>query len=156
MGSDGAQLGINAEAAMGKIVGGKDIPDDAIVSMQEQADRIMAVDITAQPRDYGHCADIVAKCIVLWLREDPSRASGPPETVYERDPEGNLVFNDEGGLNVVMDGWYDRMKQGGSDYGKHIEALGISGFQWGWAVNAARAIVELPAVPNPAIIEVGG
>lgn len=29
--------------------------------------------------------------------------------------------------------------------------FGLSGFQWGWAVNAAAALLEQPPVPNPAI-----
>ena len=31
---------------------------------------------------------------------------------------------------------------------------GISGFQWGWAVNASRYCVELPPASNPAILTV--
>jgi hypothetical protein len=35
-----------------------------------------------------------------------------------------------------------------------LGALGITGFQWGWAVNAARFAESLPPEPNPAIITV--
>jgi hypothetical protein len=31
---------------------------------------------------------------------------------------------------------------------------GCSGFQWGWAVNAARSILNLDAVPNPALMTI--
>jgi hypothetical protein len=38
------------------------------------------------------------------------------------------------------------------DEGVDLGALGLTGFQWGWAVNAARyALSELP-VANPAIL----
>jgi hypothetical protein len=40
-------------------------------------------------------------------------------------------------------------------YEREIAGLGITGFQWGWGVNAARRLVELPPQPNPAIVDVG-
>jgi hypothetical protein len=40
-------------------------------------------------------------------------------------------------------------------HGIPLDELGITGFQWGWGVNAARRCVELPPVPNPAIVEIG-
>lgn len=46
---------------------------------------------------------------------------------------------------------YDAMKAAGHDLG----ALGLTGFQWGWALNAARRCVELPPLPNPAIMDLG-
>jgi len=30
----------------------------------------------------------------------------------------------------------------------------LTGFMWGWAVNAARAVLELEPLPNPAIVDV--
>jgi hypothetical protein len=32
--------------------------------------------------------------------------------------------------------------------------LGLTGFQWGWAVNAARRCLELEPVDNPAILTI--
>jgi len=38
---------------------------------------------------------------------------------------------------------------------RYNECNECSGFQFGWALNAVRAIVELPPVPNPAILTIG-
>lgn len=39
--------------------------------------------------------------------------------------------------------------------GVTIYGLGLTGFMWGWAVNAARRCLELDSVPNPAILVIG-
>jgi hypothetical protein len=33
--------------------------------------------------------------------------------------------------------------------------MGMSGFQWGWAHNAARTLCEMPEVQNPALVVMG-
>lgn len=48
---------------------------------------------------------------------------------------------------VVTAGWYEQMKDQGV-----MPALDLTGFMWGWAVNAALRCMELPPRPNPAII----
>lgn len=53
-------------------------------------------------------------------------------------------------LNVNL---YDVVKQLHPEYQPLFDDL--TGFMWGWAVNAARHILKLGAVPNPAIITVG-
>lgn len=56
----------------------------------------------------------------------------------------------------------------GDPYGRDIEALmtdeersiviegnwGLTGFQWGWAVNTVAFLTEQPPVPNPALITI--
>lgn len=132
--SDGAHDGIRPQAAMGA-------PEPKRKdSTSEMAARIMS---STGPSGYDGTAEYCAKLIVEWLSEDPSRAQGPPENVYESGPNGEWTGT------VTERGWYDRMKADGIPLGQ----LDLTGFMWGWAVNAARAIVELPPVPNPAIIE---
>ena len=95
---------------------------------------------------YDRTADYAARLILEWLLADPSRALGPTENVYENQGE-----RDKPWTGVVLEvGWYDRMK----DDGVPLEQLGLTGFQWGWAVNAARGILGLLFVPNPAIITI--
>jgi hypothetical protein len=38
------------------------------------------------------------------------------------------------------------------DRASALSDLGLTGFMWGWAVNAARYSLELPLEPNPAIV----
>jgi hypothetical protein len=45
---------------------------------------------------------------------------------------------------------YQAMK----DSGIPLSNLGLTGFQWGWAVNAARRCLELEPIPNPAILTI--
>lgn len=52
----------------------------------------------------------------------------------------------------VRDGLYDVMKAEGID----LAELELTGFMWGWAVNAARKVLGDGPVPNPAIVEIGG
>jgi hypothetical protein len=73
---------------------------------------------------YAGAADYAARLIIEWYIVDPKR-------VHDGDP-------------------YEPMKASGID----LARFGFTGFQWGWAVNAARACLELAAVPNPAIVHV--
>lgn len=145
--SDGAHLGVSADRALKTVLGGEPSPaEDEQMGVIEFRDYIMGPD---EPLDYGECARRVARAILEFWMEDPKRATIPAEPVYETSPDGRLVFNADGGLNLVTPGLYDVMKADGV----YIEE-GISGFQWGWAVNAARRCVELPPVANPAIVEI--
>lgn len=147
--SDGAHAGISADRALDTILGGAPAPtEDEGQTAEEMRAEIMA--LTEDPHTYGGTANWTAKLILEWLLADPRRAQFPIENVYEHDDAGNLVFNAEGGLNLIEHGWYDRMKDDGID----LADLGLSGFMWGWAVNAARRCLELPPVANPAIINI--
>jgi hypothetical protein len=146
--SDGAHLGVSADRALRTILGGDPSPaENEQTGVIEFRDWIMQPD---QALDYNECARRVARAVLEFWLEDPRRASIPPENVYETGPDGRLVFNAEGHLNLVTPGLYRVMHEHGID----LDDLGITAFQWGWAVNAARRCVELPPAPNPAIIEV--
>ena len=113
MSDDGAQLGYGAEAAMHAALGGEQPSDEDRETAEQMAASIMALE--ADPGTYDGTPRWTAKLIVLWLRQDPQRAQLPTENVYERDEAGKLVFNTDGGLNLVEPGWYDRMKRDGFD-----------------------------------------
>lgn len=147
--TDGAHLGVSANRALDTILGGAPSPaEDEQMGVAEFRDWITQPD---QELDYGECARRVARAILEFWMEDPKRATIPPEDVYEEGPDGRIVFNAVGGLNLVTPGLYQMMK----DHGIGLDELGITGFQWGWAVNAARRCVELPPAPNPAILTIG-
>jgi hypothetical protein len=97
-----------------------------------------------EPLDYSECARRVARTILEYYLADPRRASIPTETVYQEPVDWSNPVVAERGL-------YDVMKDDGYPLGD----LGLTGFQWGWAVNAARRCVELPPAPNPAILTIG-
>jgi hypothetical protein len=143
MSDDGVAEGLNAEEALGVVLGGEPAPTDKVRSTMEMAAIVRA---TTEPIGYDGTANYAAKLILDWLEEDPSRAQGPTENVYSEGPNGEWT-------GVVTErGWYGRMKEDGIP----MADLDLTGFMWGWAVNAARAIVELPPVPNPAILTING
>lgn len=152
MSGDGAHLGVSADRALKTILGGAPQPAD---HERMDAATMRAWILAAEPehsRDsYEECARYAAKLVLEYLLADPVRVAIPTENVYEEDESGGLVYNSTGGLNLVTPGLYERMKADGIP----LSDLGLSGFQWGWAVNAARRCVELPPVANPAILTIG-
>ena len=142
MSDDGANLNVDAESAMKVVMGGEE--EKPRRTTGEMAAEIRA---TTGPSGYEGTANYAAKLILDWLEADPSRAQGPTENVYNVDENGDTIYAPP----YAQLGWYDLMKQDGID----LAALDLTGFMWGWAVNAARTILELPAVPNPAIVTFG-
>ena len=146
--SDGAHLGVSAERALGTILGAEEQPKEGMTA-GEMKDWILACTAT-DATDYDGMARYAAKLVLEYLLADPKRAQIPTENEYEKDENGDLVFNDEGGLNLVTPDLYEVMKADGID----LSSLGLTGFMWGWAVNAARRCLELGPVPNPAIVTI--
>lgn len=141
MSSDGAHLGYGPEESMKALVGGEQPTEQ--MTAEEMRNNILAT-TEADANTYDGCGLYAAKLILLWLLADPSRAQGPPENIYEKDADGKMKWP----AVVTERGWYDRMKADGIK----INELDLTGFMWGWAVNAARRCLELPPEPNPAII----
>lgn len=146
--TDGAHIGVDAKRALGSILG-----DDPQPTEQERMDpEQMREWIMACTKDdatsYDGMARYAAKLILVFLLEDPRRASIPTENVYKKGADGEIDWSN---MEVESPGLYEVMKEHGSDIGE----LGLTGFMWGWAVNAARRCCELPPVPNPAIIDIG-
>lgn len=146
---DGAHLGVSAERALNVIVGGGSQPtEDEMETADEMRARLLA--LTEMEESYSGAADWTAAQILRWLMEDPARVQTPSESEYDFDNDPNHGSEGLDPKYVISEGWYNQMKKAGllpSD-------LGLTGFQWGWAVNAARRCLELPPVPNPAIITV--
>lgn len=149
--SDGAHLGISAEEAMKAAIGG--VEPTTVETVGEMRDRILSTTID-EATSYDGTATYMAKIIIEAFMADPALAQVPTENVYEEDANGRLVFNAAGGLTLVTDGLWTVLKARMSP--ADLAAVeGMTGFMWGWAVNAARRCVELPPVPNPAIITIG-
>lgn len=157
--SDGAHLGVSASRALDTILGGAEQPAESEqASPYEVRDRILAAAKRGgDPTDYGDCADMVAGFVlqfynahidaVHWPAEQKGEwvdANGTPVDPRERLPEGAEFKRSGPDLYTEVKAFTD---------GK-LEALGITGFQWGWAVNAARYAIDLAPEPNPAIVTV--
>lgn len=154
--SDGAHQGVMAERALGTILGGEEPPaDDEGMTKQQMRDAIAAVDVTAMPQTYDEACMLTARLVLDFITGDlATRRLIPAETVYDTECAAYKHWMSTGespedpSAIVKERGLYDVMKDAGID----LSALGLTGFMWGWAVNAARyALNELP-VPNPAIL----
>lgn len=147
MSTDGAHDGMNAHDAMKAAIAGDQPEPEALMTVQQMRDYLLSA--TFDDMTYEGCARYAAKLILEWLMEDPPRANGPTENVYQHEANGQMTWP----AVVLQEGWYELMCAG--EEWASINQLGLSGFQWGWAVNAARRCVELPEVPNPAIMIIG-
>jgi hypothetical protein len=158
MSSDGAHLGVSAKRALDTILGGRPEPAEA---EQEDAASVRARILAATqrggaPASYEDCADMVAGMVLMFYDAHPEALGWPVEAAHHWERDGKTVDPAESGwdnLTVVNDGPDLYGDVNAFTEGK-LSDLGITGFQWGWAVNAARFTKSLPPEPNPALIEV--
>ena len=85
--------------------------------------------------DYSGCAEYAAQRIMAAAARDP-RAFASAVEEYRANPYTSaidMLLTPEDRAEIIESGW------------------GITGFQWGWAVNSALYLMEQPPAPNPAI-----
>lgn len=121
--NDGAQMGIGAERALETILGGKPAPESAERMTTAQL-RDMLLSAEPDPQTYNDCANYCGRLFLEFLLAHPGAGGDSADELYAATKAA----------------------------GAPLKELGLTGFQVGWAANAARACVELPAVPNPAIM----
>jgi hypothetical protein len=125
MSDDGANLKIPAEAAMRAVLGAESEPKRMSDEEFEQMIR------TAESTDsYDGCANRAARLVLEYMEANPS--------------------------TVNLDVWqlYDTLKPTVSEMDRKECLEQTTGFMMGWAVNAARHILKMKPVPNPAIITI--
>lgn len=150
MGGDGAHEGITPERALKTILGGEPPPEDDEKRKRVEYEWRVKV-ATSDIKTYDDACLYTAKLILEYWAVSEERETIPAETVYDTPPDFWETFDGTQVPPVKELGLYERMKQDGID----LASLGLSGFQWGWAVNAARFIKGLPPEPNPAIVTIG-
>lgn len=146
---DGAHLGLSAKTALKTILGGEEPAKSEEKTPEEMF--LQIISCTENPNTYDGTATYCAHLILNWLLLDPERAHTSPETEY--DWQGDPDHGSEGMKPefLISLGWYEQMKKEGI---MPEDGLGLSGFQWGWAVNAARRCLALNPVANPALLEI--
>lgn len=158
MGSDGAELGVSAERALGTILGDQESPGED-EQMSDEAFEAWIRECPAIVNEYGETARLAAKRVLLFLEEFPEARTLAIETegawcdaagvqltqeqLREKLPEGAEFL-------AVKEGLYDEMKRQGAG----LADLDLTGFMWGWAFNAAHKVLGLPSQPNPTLLEV--
>lgn len=156
MSSDGAAFGIKPTDALDVILGGGDAASKHAEGIEEMraavlatsragAESLMSADHDYVDGDYDYICRWIAHAVLAAFLADPGLAALPMDTEYD--------WTDRDNPTVVTKGLDDVLRERGI-YEREIAGLGITGFQWGWGVNAARRLVELPPQPNPAILVV--
>jgi len=144
--NDGAFQGYTVDEALGVIVGGKSEPKKTKtkIEMKEYIE-----DAPDNPQTYDETARAAAKIVLSFLERHPEAHNMPADSDIEFD--GKADWNS-----------YHITREGLSDYIKRIEPElwnnpildELTGFMWGWAVNAARSALNLSPVPNPALLTI--
>jgi hypothetical protein len=142
--SDGAHLGYGAEAAMKAVMGDKSPVERETAG--QMFERIMATS-RDDANTYDGVATYMAKLIIVAFQADPALADQPIDNVYGRNLDGSTDFD-----TVVTPGLWEVLRDRLDPADRCPD---MTGFMWGWAVNAARRCLELGPVPNPAIITIG-
>ena len=155
--TDGAHQGVSAKRALDTILGGAEQPgDDEQRNPDEMRVWLLAADgppFADGGEGYEHAARYAGRLFLEAFLADPSLTTAPIDTLYdwEGDPDhGTRGMKPEFVRKLDLSARLDREYP---DVREKLRGLGLSGFQWGWAVNAARYCVELGPEPNPAIIE---
>jgi FAD/FMN-containing dehydrogenase len=152
MTQDGAHLGYGMDAALRGALGGEE-PKERLTVEKMRKQILSASD---HPKSYDETGRACAKVILGFLERHPEASEMPADSEGEfgKFADGTPNWND---YHVVREGLYEYIKRSEPAlYEQHEEAIfgELTGFMWGWAVNAARRCLELPPVANPAIIEV--
>lgn len=152
--TDGAHLGVGAERAIETILGGKEQPKESEKQTPEQ----MLASIREAPistESYGGTALACARVILEAYERYPVLKGHPTETQYLRGPDGKSVFVDDGLVPLTYD-LHDVLKRLHPDEdGPERQVLSdLTGFMWGWAVNAVRYALGDPPQGNPALMTV--
>jgi hypothetical protein len=137
---DGAHLNVGAESAMKSIIGGS---EPTVLTDEQFEEMIRTADLDRSPVNYDMAANQVARLVLEAYEKYPRLQTMPDYAEYIEVDDGGLVPITTTLTDVIF-----RIYKG------HKALSGISGFQWGWGVNAARKILNLGPLPNPALLEI--
>jgi len=157
MSGDGAHLGVSASRAIDTILGGAEQPaEDEQRNPEEMRAWLLAASGPPFPEGgagYEEAARYAGKVILELFLAEPELARMPADTQF--DWPAIHAAHDETGRDVA-ELMHEHIRTRGLDEFLHplLDGLGLSGFQYGWAVNAARYCVELGPVSNPALLEI--
>lgn len=145
--TDGAHLNIGANDAMKFVVGGGDRPKPMTDAEFEASIRTAPYE---SEFDYGTSSNAIARSVLEAYEKYPQLRDLSIDHLYLHDEHGDIDWSNPIVLNVEL---YDVMKKLHPE-GSLVRELyaGMSGFMWGWAVNAARKVLGLGPMPNPAIL----
>lgn len=161
MSDDGADLGMTCEDGMHGALGDESVNEEATRRTPAE----MLAEIQAdQGNTYSGCANRAALAILDLFKTEPEAVGWPatPEGAFHVKATGELATHqqlqslsfDDMEFRPTGPDLYETVKAQRPDLYDDVFSQ-MTGFQWGWAVNAAKYIVGAPPVPNPAIMTIG-
>lgn len=166
MSDDGANLGVSADRALATVLGGKEQPTEEEHRDPKQMEEYLLSaggEIGGYEEGgsgYGDAARLLGRYILEFMLRHPGSGLLPASPEFDTEhpeyrqwlhvggpyPQAALKQQDFGSF------WKETEPE---NYREAMDKIGPSGFQFGWALNAARYCCELPPVPNPAILTIG-
>ena len=156
--SDGAHKGVKPERAMETIIGGGPQPAED----EKQTPGQILAEIRGAPMDahtsYDGCALACARIILEAYEKYPALRLHPTEHVYLKHEDGKTVILEDSaaGLIPLTYDLGDILKRLHPDENRPERQVlsELTGFMWGWAVNAVGYALGEPPKPNPAILTI--
>lgn len=149
--SDLAHQNVDARTAMGLVIGGGEVP--VAPSDAEFEERIRNTPIIQETFSYDTAADATARVVLEAYERYPQLQLLPEDHEYLRGPDGEVDWGNPITINVTLYDVIRKLYPNGSEVYEKL-LIDLSGFMWGWAVNAARKILGLGPLPNPAIMTI--
>jgi len=148
--TDGAHLNIGAEKAVETILGGEDEPEHLTDEQFEQMIRTAPI---KPDLGYDEGSNACARIVLEAYEKYPQLQDLPEEHIYLKFANGKTDLDNFYSINTTL---YDVLRKLYDDdsYEYRWVFSELTGFMWGWAVNAARKVLGLGAVPNPALITI--
>ena len=150
MSNDGAHLNIGAESAMKKIVGGEELPEPMTNEEFEQSIRTAPIE---EGLGYDGGANACARIILETYEKYPELQHMTDSRTYLHGADGEIDWNNAIATNTTFTDVFNKLHPEGTP--EHdLVIVELSGFMWGWAINAARKILGLGPLPNPALMTI--
>lgn len=146
MSDDGADMGITAGRALKTVLGGELSPSpDEGMTPQKMVAYLESAPLA--PEDYDDAGRACGRIVLEYLRAHSEDAMLPADGKYTWDPE-------TGDTIQLVAGMYEQMGKKAPNLFESLDGE-LTGFLFGWGVNAAKYALDLPPVPNPAIVTIG-
>jgi len=159
---DGASFGISAGKALKVIMGGEQPEKKDRRTPNEMRLILLGSKHPDEFYDkegiegYSNAAAYCGKLLLELFERHPELAHVPMASEYELDEElkktdWTAAWNQR---KIIREGLDDVIARTESDFMQKTYDLGLTGFQWGWAVNAARYAMDIPPTSNPALLTI--
>ena len=142
------------DAALRGALGGEEPPKR--MTMEEMREYIESA--PDKPESYDDMGRAVAKLTLEFMERHPESHAMPADSEHEWPKGANGETDWRATPTLVVEGVYEYMKRVEPEWhAAHQDVFDeMTGFMWGWGVNAARRCLGLGPVSNPAIVTVGG